>query len=129
MLHHGSHGVASKLFAPKGWTPWAFTPMAPIVCVGSFTGGDFWVESGGLLNPSMRDKKRLTRVCNGRELRAYKATPEAPLLFNTRALHAPLPCEGERWSVIFYSTAGLLHCTPTPRQQLVDLGFRVPNVL
>ena len=28
-------------------------PMALIVCVGSFTGGDFWVESGGLLNPSL----------------------------------------------------------------------------
>ena len=26
MLHHGSHGVASKLFAPKGRTPWASTP-------------------------------------------------------------------------------------------------------
>ena len=24
MLHHGSHGVASKLFAPKGRTPLAF---------------------------------------------------------------------------------------------------------
>ena len=27
MLHHGSHGVASKLFAPKGRTPWASTPI------------------------------------------------------------------------------------------------------
>ena len=31
--------------------------MALIVCVGSFTGGEFWVESVGLLNPSMREKK------------------------------------------------------------------------
>ena len=27
MLHHGSHGIASKLFAPKGRTPWASTPI------------------------------------------------------------------------------------------------------
>ena len=106
-------------------------PMALIVCVGSFTGGDFWVDSGGLLNPSPRDKKRHTRVFNGRAVGAWacKATPQAPVLFNTGALHAPLPWEGERWSVIFYSEGWLLHRTPTWRQQLVGLGFRVPNVL
>ena len=78
-------------------------PMALIVCVGSFTGGDFWVESGGLPNPSLREKKWHTRVCKGRAVEGWacKAAPQAPLLFNTRALHAPLPWEGERWSVIF----------------------------
>ena len=83
-------------------------PMAPIVCVGSFTGGCFRVESGGLLNPSLRDKKRHIRVCKGREVGGWActATPQAPVLFNTRALHAPLPWEGERWSVIFYSAGG-----------------------
>ena len=40
-------------------------PMALIVCVGSFTGGEFWVESGGLLNPSMREKKREGDASNG----------------------------------------------------------------
>ena len=43
-------------------------PMPLIVCVGSFRGGVFWVESGGLLNPSLRDKKRHTRVCKGSEV-------------------------------------------------------------
>ena len=83
-------------------------PMALIVCVGSFTGSDFWVESGGLLNPSLREKKRHTRVCKGRAVEGWActATPQAPVLFNTRALHAPLPWEGERWSVIFYSAGG-----------------------
>ena len=38
-------------------------PMALVVCLGSFRGGDSWVDSGGLLNPSLRDKKRHTRVC------------------------------------------------------------------
>ena len=33
---------------------WA--PMMLIVCVGSFKLGEFWVENGGLLNPSLRDK-------------------------------------------------------------------------
>ena len=104
-------------------------PMALIVCVGSFTGGEFWVESGGLLNPSLREKKRHTRVCKGRAVEGWActATPQAPVLFNTRALHAPLPWEGERWSVIFYSAGGVLHCTPLWRQQLVSMGFRVPN--
>ena len=37
---------------------------------------------------------------------ACKATPQAPVLFKTRALHAPLPWEGERWSVIFYGAGG-----------------------
>ena len=105
--------------------------MALIVCVGSFRGGYCWVESVGLPNPSLRDKKRHTRVCKGSEVGggACKATPQVLVLFNTRALHAPLPWEGERWSVIFYSAGGLLHCTPMWRQQLVDLGFRLPNVL
>ena len=78
-------------------------PMALIVCVGSFTGGDFRVESGGLLNPSLRDKKRHTRVCKGTAVGVWacKATPQALVLFNTRALYAPLPWEGERGSVIF----------------------------
>ena len=53
---------------------------------------------------------------------------EAPVSFNTRALHTPLPWDAERWSVISYSAGGLLHCTPTWRQHHVDLGFRVPNV-
>ena len=86
-------------------------PMALIVCVGSFTGGEFWVESGGLLNPSMREKKRHTRVCKGRAVEGW----------------ACMPWEGERWSVIFYSAGGVLHCTPLWRQQLVSMGFRVPN--
>ena len=83
-------------------------PMALIVCVGSFTGGEFWVESGGLLNPSMKEKKRHTRVCKGRAVEGWACTttPQAPVLLNTRALHAPLPWEGERWSVIFYSAGG-----------------------
>ena len=34
---------------------------------------------------------------------------------------------GERWSVIFYSAGGVLHCTPVWRQQLLSMGFRVPN--
>ena len=86
-------------------------PMALIVCVGSLTGGDFWVEGGGLLHPSMRDKKRHTRVCKGRAVEGWacKATPQAPVLFNTRALHAPLPWEGERWSVIFSRGVAALH--------------------
>ena len=55
-------------------------PMALIVCVGSFTGGDSWVESGGLLNPSLREKRRHTRVCKGRAVEGWacKATPQAP---------------------------------------------------
>ena len=83
-------------------------PMALIVRVGSFREGDFWVESGGVLNRSLRDKKQHTRVYKGSEVGglACKATPEAPVLFNTRALHDPLPWEGERWSVIFYSARG-----------------------
>ena len=87
------------------------------------------MESGGLLNPSMREKKRHTRVCKGRAVEGWActATPQAPVLFNTRALHAPLPWEGERWSVIFYSAGGVLHCTPVWRQQLVSMGFRLPN--
>ena len=82
-----------------------------------------------LLNPSLREKKRHTRVCKGRAVEGWActATPQAPVLFNTRALHAPLPWEGERWSVIFYSAGGVLHCTPVWRQQLLSMGFRVPN--
>ena len=43
-------------------------PMALIVCVGSFGRGDFWVESGGLQDPSLMDKKLHTRVCKGSEV-------------------------------------------------------------
>ena len=53
-------------------------PMALIVCVGSFTGGDFWIESGGLLNPSLTDKKRHTRVCKGREVGGLGMQGHAP---------------------------------------------------
>ena len=54
--------------------------------------------------------------------------PPSPVLFNTGALHAPLPWEGERWSVIFYSAGGggVLHCTPLWRQQLVSMGLGCP---
>ena len=63
-------------------------PMALISCVGSFRGPSFRVESGGLLNPSLRDKKRHTRVCKGSEVGGWacKATREDPVLFRTRAL-------------------------------------------
>ena len=89
------------------------------------------METDGVLNPSLRDKKRHTRVCKGSAVGGWacKATPEAPVLFNTWALHAPLPWEGEPWSVIIYSAGGLLLCTRTWRQQFVDLDFRLPNVL
>ena len=74
MLHHGSHGVASKFVRPQGTDTMGLqahlrdgAPMALIVCVGSFRGGDLWVESGGLLNTSLMDKKWHTRVCKGSE--------------------------------------------------------------
>ena len=106
-------------------------PMALVDVCGVFEGGFLGVESVGLLNSSLRDKKRHTRVCKGSEVGGWacKATPGAGVLLNTPALHGPLPWEGERWSVIFYSAGGLLYCTPTWRQQLVDVGFRLPNVL
>ena len=53
-------------------------PMALIVCVGSFTGGEFWVESGGLLNSSMREKKRHTRVCKGRAVEGWACMHRYP---------------------------------------------------
>ena len=43
---------------------------------------------------------------------AYKAKPQAPVLFNTQTLHAPLPWEGEQRSVIFYTGGGLPDCMP-----------------
>ena len=91
---------------------------ALIVCVGSFTGVHFWVESGGLLNPSPRQKERHTRVCKCKAVEGWacKATPQAPALFNAGALHAALPWEGEHWSVIFYSAGGGGGCcTARPR--------------
>ena len=104
-------------------------PTALIVCVGSFTPGDFWVESGGLLNAFLREKTLHTCVCKGRAVEGWacKAILHAPVLFNSRALQAPLPWEGERSSVNFYSAGGVLHCTPTWRQQLMVMGVRVPN--
>ena len=52
------------------------------------------MEGGGLLNPSLRDKKRYTRVYKGSEVGGWacKATPEAPVLFNTG--HYTLHCHG-----------------------------------
>ena len=87
------------------------------------------MESGGLLNPSVRDKRRHTLVHKGVRVPglACKATPQAPVLFNTWG-HAPLPWEGERWNVNFYSAGRLLYCTPTWRRQLVDLVFKLPTV-
>ena len=69
-------------------------PMALIVCVGSFTGGEFWVESGGLLNPSLREKKRHTRVCKGRAVEGWActATPQAPCCSTPG--HYTLHCHG-----------------------------------
>ena len=98
-------------------------PMALIVCVGSFTGGDFWVESGGLPNPSLREKKRHSRVCKGRavEGRACTATPQAPVLFNTtrttrsiamggRAMERDLlQCEGGAALHAFVAAAAGVH--------------------
>ena len=83
-------------------------PMAMIPRVGCILGGYFWVESGGLLNPSLRDKKRHTFVCKGSAVggRACKATPEAPVLFYTRALHAPLPWEGQHDGAWFFIVQG-----------------------
>ena len=88
------------------------------------------MESCGLLNPSLRDKKRHTCVYKGYEVVGWacKVTPQAPVLFNIRALHAPLPWEGERWGVIFYIARGLPHCTPTWRRAPLNLGFSLPSV-
>ena len=56
-------------------------PMALIVCVGSFTRGDFWGESGGLLNPSLREKRRHTRVCKGSTVGHARPPPKPHVLF------------------------------------------------
>ena len=85
-------------------------PTGLIACVGSFTGGAFGVEAGGLLNASIKDKKRHTRVHKGFQ---FQRTAEALGLFNTCALHAPLPWQGQRWSVIFYYAGGMPHCDQT----------------
>ena len=89
--------------------------MALIVCGRFFMEDAFWVESGGLLKPTLRDNKRHTGVHKGPEVLGWacRATPQAPVLFKTRALYALLPWEGQGWSVIFCSAGGLPHCKPT----------------
>ena len=69
-------------------------PMALIVGVGSFTGGEFWVESGGLLNPSLR-KKSGTPVCArvGR-WRVGHARPPPKRRFCSTPGHHTLHCHG-----------------------------------
>ena len=39
------------------------------------------MESGGLLNPSLRDKKRHTHVCKGRAMEGWacQTTPQGPV--------------------------------------------------
>ena len=88
------------------------------------------MQSGGLPNPSWRDKTCHTREHKGSQVLGWasKATPKALVLFNTRALHAPLPWEVEIWRVIFCTAGGLPHCTSMWRQQLVDLGLRLPSM-
>ena len=53
------------------------------------------MQSGGLPNASLGDKKRHTRVCRWSEVGGWacKTIPEAPVLFNTRALNT-LHCHG-----------------------------------
>ena len=69
-------------------------PMALIVCVGSFTGGEFWVESGGLLNPSLREKTG-TPVCArvGRWRVGHAPPPPEPRCCSTPG-HCTLHCHG-----------------------------------
>ena len=106
-------------------------PMALIVCVGSFTGGEFWVESGGLLNPSMREKKRKP-VCArvGRWRVGHAPPPPKPRCCSTPG-HYTLHCHGRAGdgAGFFIVRGGVLHCKPVWRQQLVSMGFRVPNAL
>ena len=82
-----------------------------------------------IVRPQGTDTMGLHSHLRGRAVEGWACTasPQAPVLFNTGALHAPLPWEGERWSVIFYSAGGVLHFTPVWRQQLLSMGFRVPN--
>ena len=72
--------------------------MVLIACVGSFNDGALWLEGGGLLDPSIKDKKRHTRVHEVSEFQGWacQAMAEALVLFNTRALHTPFPWDGQR---------------------------------
>ena len=40
-------------------------PIALIACVGQFSAGAFWVEGGGVLNPSIQDQKCHILLHNG----------------------------------------------------------------
>ena len=83
-------------------------PMALILCVGSFTGGDFCVESGGLLNPSLRDKKRHTRVCKGRAVEGWacKATPPSPGIVQHRGTTRSIAIGGRAMERDFLQCGG-----------------------
>ena len=103
MLPHGSPGVASKLFAPKGRTPWAFTPICVmgrpwrLLCVWGLSRGVIFGWRVVASESLPEGKKAAHRVCKGRAVEGWActATPQAPVFFNTGALHAPLPWEGE----------------------------------
>ena len=83
-------------------------PMALIVCVGSFTGGDFWVESFGLLNPSLREKKRYSRVCKDRAVEgwALKASPESPGVVQHQGTTRSIATGGRAMECDFLQSAG-----------------------
>ena len=53
--------------------------------------------------------------------------PPSPRVVQHQGTTRSIAMEGEQWSVIFYSAGVVLHCTALGRQQLVFMGFRVPN--
>ena len=90
----------------------------------SFTRADFWLETGDLLNPSLGDEKRHLCARVGR-WRVGHARPSPKFRCCSTLGHYMLHCHGRASD--FYIAGGVLHCTPTWGQQLVDLGCRVPS--
>ena len=105
-------------------------PMALIVCVGSFRLADFLVESFGLLNPSLREKKRHSGVCKGRAVEGWacKGTPQSPGVVQHQGTTRSIAMGGRAMECDFsHCSAGGGCCTaPTWRQHLVAMGLRCP---
>ena len=112
--HVGAHRDAHNLVGTKGWT----------ISFGDFSGGRLWLEHDQQSEVVDIDKSIEVKLSDGNPAKGKVLnTRENMISFCPKTRHAVEQWEGDRYSIVAYTTRGIQELSRTERDVLRTFGF------
>ena len=133
---HELNNLLKKCFPGRTWSAICINHNEPVgihcdvnnepgslnctLALGSFSGGELWLEDsmGSLVRTLPSGKEARGRLCT---------TLKSPFCFDASRFHQVEPWQGDRWSIICYTTRCLDSLDPVLLSELREWGFPLPG--